>query len=288
MGLFEIVTLAGVAVGGTVLGPLVWSALGTTTYPVLAVMYLLGALVFWFFLPEIGLIVHKRRAWSDYTRALASPRLLRFMPAWVAATGVIGLWTVHMQNQLYGGPPKEGVEAVAKVPGQALVGALDGPAISMALGAFAVAFIAGLIYGSRNTARRTTPMLNAGWGLMGIALCLFMLNHPELGLEFTVPLGFTEARGWFLLLLVGAFFQAGFTPVALAYLADISQDFPEDRGVVVGLYSIFLAGGNLIGGSLFGGPFVQSLHVDGIALLTALLTLVAFWSVLSIRRTSSD
>ena len=87
---------------------------------------------------------------------------------------------------------------------------------------------------------------------------------------------------------VGAFFQAGFTPVALAYLADISQDFPEDRGVVVGLYSIFLAGGNLIGGSLLGGPFVEALHMDGIALLTGLLTLVAFVSVWNIRRGSSD
>jgi predicted MFS family arabinose efflux permease len=91
-----------------------------------------------------------------------------------------------------------------------------------------------------------------------------------------------------LLLLIGAFFQAGFTPVALAYLADISQDFPEDRGVVVGLYSIFLAGGNLIGGSFLGSIFVGFFKFDGIALLTLLFTLVAFASVTVIRRNSSD
>jgi len=89
-------------------------------------------------------------------------------------------------------------------------------------------------------------------------------------------------------LLIGAFLQAGFTPMALAYLADISEDFPEDRGVVMGLYSIFLAGGNLIGGSLLGGVFVSALRLDGVILLTFLFTLMAFFSVMNIRRVSSD
>jgi MFS family permease len=287
MGLFEVMTLVGVAIGGTVLGPRVWDAFGTGSFAALAVLYVLGALVFALFLPQIGLRVQRRRTWADYARALSNRRILRFMPAWFAATGVIGLWLVHVQSQLYQGKP--GFPATP-VPGQNLVASLDGPGISLVLGSFAVAFLAGLFFGSRpNAGRKSTVMLQAGVGLMMIAVCLFLLNHPELGLDWRVPLPFVgEARGWFLVLLVGAFFQAGFTPVALAYLADISQDFPEDRGVVVGLYSIFLAGGNLIGGSLLGGPFVQALHMDGVALLTGLFTLVAFASVINIRQTSSD
>jgi MFS family permease len=287
MGLFEVMTLVGVAIGGTVLGPRVWDAFGTGSFAALAVLYVLGALVFALFLPQIGVRVQRRRTWSDYARALSNRRILRFMPAWFAATGVIGLWLVHVQSQLYQGKP--GSPAMP-VPGQNLVASLDGPGISLVLGSFAVAFLAGLFFGSRpNAGRKTSVMLQAGAGLMVIAVCLFLLNHPELGLDWRVPLPYVgEARGWFLVLLVGAFYQAGFTPVALAYLADISQDFPEDRGVVVGLYSIFLAGGNLIGGSLLGGPFVQALHMDGIALLTALFTLVAFASVINIRQHSSD
>jgi MFS family permease len=287
MGLFEVMTLVGVAIGGTVLGPRVWDAFGTGSFAALAVLYVLGALVFALFLPQIGLRVQRRRTWSDYARALSNRRILRFMPAWFAATGVIGLWLVHVQSQLYQGKP--GFPATP-VPGQNLVASLDGPGISLVLGSFAVAFLAGLFFGSRpNAGRKSTVMLQAGAGLMTIAVCLFLLNHPELGLDWRVQLPIVgEARGWFLILLVGAFFQAGFTPVALAYLADISQDFPEDRGVVVGLYSIFLAGGNLIGGSLLGGPFVQALHMDGVALLTGLFTLVAFASVINIRQTSSD
>ena len=285
MAFFEIATLFGLLIGGTVLGPRVWDAFHTSSYPILAVLYLLGAMIFGFFLPNVGLRVQHRRKFGDYTRVLSSKRLLRFMPAWIAATGVIGLWLVHVQNQLY-------TAKNSSIPGQALVGSLDGKSISLVLGTFGAVFLAGLYYGSRSNGRRSTPMLYAGFGLLWLSICMFVLNHPEWGLEFGFPIHLglidTYARGWFLLLLIGAFFQAGFTPVALAYLADISQDFPEDRGVVVGLYSIFLAGGNLIGGSLLGSFFVERFNFDGIALLTLLFTLVAFASVNVIRRNSSD
>lgn len=276
MGLFEIVTLVGLALGSTVLGPRVWDALGTSSYPILAVVYVVGAIVFALALPQIGLRVQKRRTWRDYVRALGNRRLLRFMPAWIAATAIVGLWTVHLQNQLYAGPNNH------TVPGQALVGTLSGGQLSNALGGFALAFLGGLFFGSRSSGRRTTPMMGSAFGLMGLTFCLYTLNHPDAFWALGLP-----TQVWFVALMVGAFFQAGFTPVALAYLADISEDFPEDRGVVVGLYSIFLAGGNLIGGAV-GGLFVGDLHVDGIVLLTGLFTLVAFGSVVYIRRVSGD
>ncbi len=276
MGLFEMVTLIGLALGLTVLGPRVWAVLGTSSYPILAVVYVVGAIVFAALLPQIGVRVQKRRTWHDYTRALANRRLLRFMPAWIAATAIVGLWTVHLQNQLSAGPNNP------TVTGQALVGTLSGPQLSNALGGFALAFLAGLFFGSRAAGRRTTPMLNSAFGLMWLTFCLYTLNHPDAFWSLGLP-----SQVWFFGLMIGAFFQAGFTPVALAYLADISEDFPEDRGVVVGLYSIFLAGGNLIGGGV-GGLFLNGLHVDGIVLLTGLFTLVAFGSVVYIRRVSSD
>lgn len=100
MGLYEIVTLLGVIGGSIVLGPLLWGALGTGSYPFLAVVYLVGAAVFWFFLPNIGVRLEKRRSWTDYAKALGNQRLVRFLPAWLAATAVIGLWIVHVQNIL--------------------------------------------------------------------------------------------------------------------------------------------------------------------------------------------
>jgi MFS family permease len=277
MGLYEIVTLVGVAIGAIAVGPIVYGAIGNAVFPILAVVYLLGAAVFWFGLPNIGVRIEKRRTLKDYLRALGNKRLLRFMPAWMSATAVIGLWLVHVQNQLFASKSQP-------VSGQALAGALKAGDISLYLGLFALAFLAGLyVWGSLvRSGRRTTPMLYAGYGLLLLALSFYNLNHPGEWLALGLP-----NLVWYPLLLVGGFFQAGFTPVALAYLADISEDFPEDRGVVVGLYSIFLAGGNLIGGAI-GGLFVDSLYVDGIVLLTALFTLVALGSTLFIRRVSSD
>jgi MFS family permease len=283
MGIYEIVTLLGVIGGSIVLGPLLWGILGTSSYPFLAGVYILGALIFWFFLPNIGVRIEKRRSWRDYTKALGNQRLVRFLPAWLAATAVIGLWIVHVQNIL----------SAAKIPletGQALVGAFTPAQVSLYLGFFAAAFLVGLIFWAERakSGRRSTPMLYAGGGLLAISVSWFFLNHPELEFNFSIPTPFEPTSIWFIILLIGAFFQAGFTPVALAYLADISEDFPEDRGVVMGLYSIFLAGGNLIGGSLLGGIFVTALKMDGVILLTFLFTLMAFFSVLNIRRNSND
>lgn len=283
MGFYEIVTLLGVTGGGIVLGPLLWSALGTSSYPVLAGVYMLGAIVFWFFLPNIGTRVQKRRDLSDYFKALGNRRLVRFLPAWLSATAVIGLWLVHVQNILSKG--KEPIQT-----SQALVGAFTPAEVSKYLTFFAISFLIGLVFWAERAkhGRRSTPMLYAGGGLLAISISWFFLNHPELGFNLLIPTPLEPVSVWFLLLLIGAFFQAGFTPVALAYLADISEDFPEDRGVVMGLYSIFLAGGNLIGGSLLGGAFVSALQMDGVILLTFLFTLMAFYSVLNIRRASSD
>ncbi len=285
MGAYEIVTLLGIVGGGIALAPLLWEALGTSSYPTLALLYVIGALVFGFGLPNIGVKAQKRRGVQDYLRALGNRRLVRFLPAWISATGVIGLWLVHVQNLL-----SKGNAAEVGNP-QALLGAFTPGEVSKYLAWFAVAFLGGLYFWAARakTERRTTPMLVAGAGLLVIVLSWWMLNHPGiLGAPLvTLPvLGVVNL--WFPLLLVGAFMQAGFTPMALAYLADISEDFPEDRGVVMGLYSIFLAGGNLIGGSLLGGIFVSALRMDGVILLTLLFTLMAFASVLHIRRVSTD
>ena len=51
---------------------------------------------------------------------------------------------------------------------------------------------------------------------------------------------------------VGLFVLAGATPAALGLLADMSERFPADRGAIMGLYSVFLALGQIIG-ALIGG-----------------------------------
>lgn len=272
MGLFEIVTLVGLA-GGIISGPLLWAALGSSIYAVLAGLYVLGALVYASLLPPMGVVIRGRRSWRDFRRILSSPRLVRFVPGWVAVNAILGLWTVHLQNQLSG--------PAGRVPGQALVGGLNGAALSKPFAFFLTAFVLGLyVWAARSgLGRRTTPMLWAGGGVFLAAGSLALLNHPNF-LPLPGPLVFVG-------LLFGGFFMAGFTPVALAYLADISGDFPKDRGVVVGLYSVFLALGQLLGGNL-GAVFVNAWQIDGLSLFTGLCAVIAVSVVLGIRRLSTD
>ena len=72
----------------------------------------------------------------------------------------------------------------------------------------------------------------------------------------------------------GLFVLAGATPAALGLLADISERFPTDRGAIMGLYSVFLAIGQIIG-SLIGGVAADWLGIDGMFIATLVLLGVA-------------
>lgn len=86
-----------------------------------------------------------------------------------------------------------------------------------------------------------------------------------------------------LFLLVGIFAETSFAPAALTYLADLSEEAARDRGLLMGLYSVFLGLGQLFGNAL-GGLFAQKWGFDGLIYLTALLAFVALISLLFLFR----
>src|SRR5439155_16041196 len=88
---------------------------------------------------------------------------------------------------------------------------------------------------------------------------------------------------WIVLLLVGIFAESSFAPAALAYLADISEDAAKDRGLLMGLYSVFLGLGQLLGSGL-GGVYAQIWGFDGLIYLTLLLGFVALVALLMLFR----
>ncbi|MBI4759004.1 MAG: hypothetical protein HY783_08430, partial [Chloroflexi bacterium] len=63
----------------------------------------------------------------------------------------------------------------------------------------------------------------------------------------------------------------------------ISQAFEGDRGAIMGLYSVLLGVGQLLGAWL-GGPFAQRGGMDGIIALSALFALFSLATVLLLRR----
>ena len=82
---------------------------------------------------------------------------------------------------------------------------------------------------------------------------------------------------------LGLFVMAGATPAALGLLADISERFPRDRGAIMGLYSVFLAIGQ-IAGALIGGFAAEAAGIDGMLVATAVLLLIALLPLARLRR----
>jgi MFS family permease len=133
----------------------------------------------------------------------------------------------------------------------------------------AAIFGAGLLYwGNRfKTYRRTTII---GFGVIGGAALVvsgIVVNH----FATTQPLLAIVAA---VVAAAGLFVLAGATPAAIGLLADMSERFPTDRGAIMGLYSVFLAMGQITG-SLIGGVAADWLGIDGMFIATLILIGIA-------------
>jgi MFS family permease len=145
--------------------------------------------------------------------------------------------------------------------------------------AYALFFIFGILVWSLffPNVKKTTAMLIGSAGLIISCVLIFLLNHqPALNTPWVPPLA--------ILLLVSIMVQSGFTPAALAHLADITESHTSDRGAIMGLYSVFLGLGQFLGASL-GGLFVDWRGADGMALATGLLGVFAAILILRLRFT---
>ena len=90
-----------------------------------------------------------------------------------------------------------------------------------------------------------------------------LVNHAA------VPSPIVRAdRGPCVAVAAGLFVLAGATPAAVGLLADMSERFPADRGAIMGLYSVFLALGQIVG-SLIGGSPRNGAGIDGLLIATA-------------------
>jgi MFS family permease len=207
---------------------------------------------------------------SDHgLRFLKSPRALRLVPAWVAVNGVLGVWLTHAAHQL------------KKVddPTQLLVGGFTGSEISRFGGITLVLFVVGIgvwgvIMGRIGSVR--TMILSLA-GLVALCPALFILNHSQ---------GRGELRIGVLIAIAGAalLVTSGFTPAALAYLSKIAEEFAEQRGAIMGLYSVLLGVGQALGGAL-GGIGADWRGADGLIAASILFTACAIVAVTGLART---
>ncbi len=297
MSWYQIATVGGIT-GGFVAGGLLWDAFGQMAFLVVTAIYLLS-------LGAYSQVHDTPSPASDEADAVLPPkpeahwraapagalggpnslvvsgslaevawkhrRLLRFAPPWLLVNTILGVWLIHSAFQLTGEPRA----------GQHLAGALSGAGLSAAFALFGLAFLGGMYVWGIIMANRSKTRVMAVTisGIFVAAMALALLNHTSGSGTRLLLLG--------LLFAVGVAIASGFTPAALAYLADLSEDVAYARGAVMGLYSVMLGFGQLAGGAL-GGPFAEGVDwfgillpggVDGLLILTLLLAFGALGAV---------
>lgn len=298
MGLYEISFLIGIVAGNglvSLLDRVLGSSLAFAGFYVIAGIYLATAALLFFMVPETlpeAARAHQQQlrqaAQGDphpirtmlkervksYRELLKQPTLLSFMPAWLAVNAVVGLWSAHIQPLMI------------RAEGDASSGQLlENNFQVWQVGAGAVIagllFMVGIFLWSRVYARlRKTNMMIAA--LVGLFItCFGLLGINNSWLPFGEPVG-----QWPLapLVAIGLLLVSGFTPVALAFLAEISEAHVEHRGAVMGLYSVLLGLGQLVG-AFGGGLFIQQIGLgfNGLILGSFLLGVVAWVTVLRLR-----
>ena len=273
---FEGATLLGLGAGFAV-APVAFATFGPTAFFLNAVIYGVSFLIFWTVedpagesaaikAPHVGL-----RRYVELTR---SAHVWLLAPTWIAVNASIGLWFSQSIFQF--------AKANPKFPDQALMGGFTAWQISAAAVVIGIIFGAGLLYwGNRfKYLRRTTIIL---YGILGGALLVvagIVVNHSA-GLSIAVPLGAAAVAAF------GLFVMAGATPAALGLLADISERFPHDRGAIMGLYSVFLAVGQIVG-ALIGGFAADARGIDGMLIATVVLLAVALVPLAQLRRDEEE
>lgn len=278
---FEAATLAGLGLGLVAAGGL-WSLLDRNAFFLNAALYGVSFLIYRYGVTESGrdravdlareteelgaggvTAVSRGFDLARYRTVLANPAVWLLAPTWIAVNGFIGAWTSQSIFQLVN-EPRAGFED------QLLMGGFEPFQVSIGLAVALLVFFAGLFYwGNRfKRYRRTTIMAIGIVGGILMVGAAYGLNHAEGSFAiFQTPLALVAAAGLFVL--------AGATPAALGMLADISEHHPTDRGVIMGLYSVFLAVGQVLG-SLLGGGAAEWMGIDGLLLASAALLLFAF------------
>lgn len=268
---FEAATLAGLMLGFVVAGPL-FALLGPGAFLANAGLYLVSYLIYLRGVPPDAEAAPAAAAHAHgeglarYGRILRGSHVWLLAPTWIAINATLGLYTNQTLFQLV----REPDPAFAS---QQLMGGFDPLGVSAALGVGGLLFFLGLFYwGGRFGELPRTAIIARGIAGGGVMLAaIAALNHAA-----GAPVHLVAA-----LLVLGAgglFVLAGATPAAVGLLADMTEAYPDDRGAIMGLYSVFLGLGQIIG-SFVGGIAAQLAGLDGILGASLVLLVVALLPV---------
>jgi len=275
---FEGATLAGLG-AGFIVAPLLFEALGRSAFLLNAVIYMGSYAIY-----RYGVQDHNQPRSEDaasgpgigrYLALVSHSHVLLLAPTWIAVNASIGLWFSQSLFQFSKSNPA--------FPGQWLLQGFSAVQITMAAIVIAIVFGSGILWWGNRFAqfRRTTIIAFGVVGGLGLVAAGLIVNHAAFAAAGSV-LSALIVAGAAIAFGVGLFVLAGATPAAVGLLADVSERFPTDRGAIMGLYSVFLAVGQ-IAGSLIGGVVADGMGMDGLLLATGGLLLVALIPLAKLR-----
>jgi Arabinose efflux permease len=279
VSLFELVSLGGMLAVGPALAGRLWDHFGRPAFFLNCGFYLVALGLYAYGVSEVP------RERSDelaprsagtpqigitrYWRLATSRSILLFAPTWLAINAILGLWALQAPLLLKGNIHDSS---------QFLMKGISATSIGDGSAALAVVFGLGLLFWGAVYARfRRTTMLLVGVGaFVAMAVDVLAINH--LGGQSEV----------LLIALVGVavaslFVMSGATPAALGLLADVSEGFEEDRSAIMGLYSVFLGLGQVVG-AVLGGIFATWRGIDGLLIATAILLVIGLVALTNLRR----
>jgi MFS family permease len=274
---FEAATLAGLMLG-FVLAGLLYPVLGAGVFLLNAGLYAVSFLIYQFGVPksadppahpEQG--VRGRASLSRYWTILLGSHVWLLAPTWIAINATLGLFTSATLFQLVAKPDPQFSD-------QLLMGGMDSVTVSIGLAIGGILFFAGIFWWGRRFAsmRRTTIIF---YGILGGAALLFAgfgINHSG-GMTLLLPLVLA------IVAIAGLFVLAGATPAAIGLLADVTEAYPDDRGAIMGLYSVFLGLGQIVG-AVLGGIAAKEWGLDGIFTVALVLLGIALVPLAHLRR----
>jgi MFS family permease len=318
MTAFEVVTVSGIALA-IPFGGQVWTLFGRGGFFVAIAVYALCFLVIAVWMKESverSSEGQQHSSLKKYREVITNKRIFTFVPAWLSVMALIGAWltltlivlaypTSHCRIEPGKATPalqpvvqvfaaeacaiEPSRDADARFPHQLLHGGFTPSEASLLVGALGLLFIVGMGLWTIIVPklRRTTVMLIGIGGLVVSCITLLIINGVA-----DNPMTVTSGNQVEILILLpftalGILVMSGFTPAALTHLGAISETLPGERGAVMGLYSVLLGIGQLVG-VFIGGIFVDWVGFNGLMIYSLILGTIATGSVLYMRSHRHD
>ncbi|HEX3265361.1 MAG TPA: MFS transporter [Candidatus Limnocylindrales bacterium] len=277
---FEAATLAGIG-AGFIVAPILFEVFGPTAFLLNALFYGVSFAIYMFGVKdpqgEREAVERDHTSFRRYVELVTHSHVWLLAPTWIAVNGAIGLW---FSQSLYQFQKPDSPFATTQWLLQGF------SAVEVTAGAIGVAIVFGIgifWWGNRfDRYRRTTIILYGVYGGIGLAAAGLVVNHAAWDATTNLLLGglvIVAAA----VVAGGLFVLAGATPAAVGLLADVSEQFPGDRGAIMGLYSVFLGIGQ-IGGALIGGVLAQWQGMDGLLVGTAAILALALIPLARLRK----